>query len=148
MDKRFTCYCGLYCENCAYMAKITPAAKVLYDEMRKAGFEEIIHLFPGGDVFLPFLKRMAKGICVSCKDGSGDPGCKIRKCAKKKDVKMCALCEKYPCEKFDAIFQLNPILKHDNALIREQGMSAWAKLQDERRMNGFTYADERTGSVT
>ena len=148
MNEKYTCYCGLYCENCALMTRIPSAAKALYDEMRKAGFEEIVHLFPGGDVFWPFLKWMAEGICISCKDGSGDPGCKIRICAKEKNVKMCALCEKYPCEKFDAVFQMTPILKQDNALIREQGMEAWAKLQDERCADGFTYADERGGSVT
>jgi hypothetical protein len=34
------------------------------------------------------------------------------------------------------------MLKHDNALLREKGMDAWAKLQDERMVKGFTYAGE------
>ena len=41
MNKAYICYCGLYCENCAVMSKIAPAAKVLYKEMRDAGFEVI-----------------------------------------------------------------------------------------------------------
>jgi len=122
------------------MAKVAPASKVLYDEMRKAGFKEIIHYIPGGDSFWPFLKNMAEdGVCISCKDGSGNPGCAVRVCAKEKGVEICALCAQYPCEKFDAFFQGYPSLKQDNTLLREQGMDAWAKLQDERRMNGFTY---------
>ena len=38
MDKKFSCYCGLYCGNCAVKVKIEPAAKVLYHEMKSAGF--------------------------------------------------------------------------------------------------------------
>jgi hypothetical protein len=29
MGKRYACYCGLYCGNCAVKAKVEPAAKVL-----------------------------------------------------------------------------------------------------------------------
>ena len=144
MDEKYICYCGLYCENCAVMAKVAPASNVLYDEMRKAGFEEIIHFIPGGDDFWSFLKGMAvDGVCISCKDGSGNPGCTVRVCAKEKGIELCAFCEEYPCTKFDAFFQGYPILEKDNALLREQGMDAWEKLQDERHMNGFTYADEK-----
>ena len=90
MDRKYICYCGLYCEHCSVKAKIGPAAKLLHEEMKKAGFEEVIHFIPGGDGFWPFLEGMA-----------------VR-----------------------------------NALLREKGMDAWAKLQDERREKGFTYADE------
>ena len=117
--------------------------------MLKAGFEGIIQYIPGGGGFWPFLKSMAEdGICVSCQEGGGDPGCAIRICAKEKAVEMCALCKEYPCSYFDASLQKYPALdsmKQDNALLREQGMDAWAKLQDERRRNGFTYADETSG---
>ena len=144
MDKKYICYCGLYCENCAVMAKIKPAAKVLHDEMKAAGFEEIIKFIPGGGEFWPFLKSMAEnGTCVSCRDGSGNPACAVRICAKEKGVEMCALCDRYPCERFDAFFKGYPTLKQDNALFREKGLDAWAAMQDERRAGGFTYADEK-----
>ena len=140
MDKRYTCYCGLYCENCAVMSKVTPAAKVLYGEMKKAGFEEVINFIPGGDGFWPFLKEMAEnGTCVSCRDGSGNPNCAVRICAKDKGVEMCALCQNYPCKRFDDFFKGYPILKSDNDLLREKGWERWAKLQDERCKNGFAY---------
>ena len=141
MDKKYSCYCGLYCENCAVKAKVEPASKTLYEEMKKAGFEEIIHLIPGGDGFWPFLKGMAnEGVCVSCRDGSGNPGCAVRVCAKEKGVEFCALCDSYPCEKFSDFFEGYPVLKHDNALLRGEGMDAWSKLQYERRTKGFTYS--------
>jgi len=135
MNKQFICYCGLYCGNCAVKVKVEPASKVLYDEMKKAGFEEIIHLIPDGDKFWPFLKSMAvDGVCVSCKEGSGNSGCAVRMCAREKNVETCALCESYPCEKFTPFLEGYPVLKHDNSLLREKGMDAWAKLQDERRL--------------
>ena len=40
------------------------------------------------------------GVCVSCKAGSGNPGCKVRVCAKEKGIEVCALCENHPCELF------------------------------------------------
>ena len=144
MDKKYTCYCGLYCENCSVRAKINPAAKVLHNEMKTAGFEEIIHFIPGGDGFWSFLKNMAEnGTCTSCREGSGNPACAVRICAKNKGVEMCALCESYHCEHFTKFFKGYPILKHDNALLREKGWEAWAKLQDERGTNGFVYQDDK-----
>ena len=145
MNKNYTCYCGLYCENCAVKVKVEPAAKTLYEEMKKAGFEEIVNMIPGGDQFWPFLKSMViDGVCVSCREGSGNPGCAVRICAKEKNVEMCAMCECYPCELFSRYFEGYPLLKHDNTVLREQGMEAWSNLQDERRAIGFTYADDKT----
>ena len=145
MKEEYICYCGLYCENCAVKAKIEPAAQVLHNEMKNAGFEEIIHLIPGGSGFWPFLKEMAEnGTCVSCKGGSGNPGCAVRICAKEKGVEMCALCESYPCPTFDEFFKGYPTLQNDNNLIREKGMEEWAKLQDKRCAEKFTYTDNKS----
>jgi len=140
MDKRYACYCGIYCENCAVKVKVEPAAKKLYDEMKSAGFEEVIDYIPGGDGFWPFLKGMAEhGICVSCRDGSGNPACSVRACAKEKGAEMCALCEDYPCETIEEFYQNYPAYRQDNELLRREGWAAWAALQDER-------AERRVGS--
>lgn len=142
MDKKYMCYCGLYCENCATKAKVEPAARALHREMKKAGFEGMVKFLPDGDAFWNFLKSMAEeGTCESCQGGSGNPGCEIRICAKEKGVKMCALCESYPCEKFSGFFAGYPAVKEDNALLRESGLEAWAKLQDERKATGYSYAE-------
>ena len=142
MNKRYMCYCGLYCGNCAVKAKVEPAAKVLYDEMKKAGFEDIIHFIPDGEGFWRFLKSVSEeGACTSCQEGSGNPGCAARICAKEKEVEMCALCELYPCEKFDAFFASYPILKSDNDLLCKKGLDDWSKMQEDRRTKGFTYTD-------
>ena len=142
MNKEYICYCGLYCGNCAVKVKVDAAAKTLYEEMQKAGFEDIIDKIPGGDQFWSFLKGMVAdgtGVCVSCKAGSGNPGCEVRICAKEKNVEMCAFCTSYPCELFERYFAELDILKQDNAVLLEKGIEAWSKLQDERQANGFVY---------
>ena len=144
MDKKFACYCGLYCENCAVKVKVEPAAKVLFDEMKSAGFEEVISFIPGGEGFWPFLKSMAiDGICVSCRDGGGDPGCAVRICAKEKSVEMCVFCKDYPCDKLSTFLDTNSVLEHDNALLRDEGWETWAELQDRRRKSGYTYQENK-----
>jgi len=143
MDRKYACYCGLCCENCAVKVKVEPAAILLYDEMKKAGFENVIDYIPGGDGFWPFLKGLADfGACVSCRDGGGNPGCAIRICAKSKGVEMCALCGEYPCDKLTQFFDRNPALEHDNALLRDGGWEAWAALQDKRKSDGYTLQDD------
>jgi hypothetical protein len=148
MDKKYFCYCGLYCENCAIKAKVHPAAKVLYNEMKKAEVDKFIHMLPGGEGFWPFLKNVAEdGVCTSCREGAGNPGCAIRICAKEKNVEMCALCESYPCERFDNFYEEYSTLKEDNAFLRDKGMEVWLKMQEERRLRGFSYADEKGKSI-
>ncbi len=138
MDRKYACYCGLYCENCAVKVKVEPAAKVLHEEMAKLGFEEIMPFFPDGETFWRFLKGMsAEGVCVSCKAGSGNPACKVRQCAQEKDIEMCAFCKSYPCELFTDFFEGYPMLKNDNAVLKEKGWESWGKLQDERHTKGF-----------
>lgn len=138
MDRKYTCYCGLYCENCAVKAKVEPAAKILHEEMNKLGFEEIMPFFPDGEKFWSFLKNMSsEGVCISCKEGSGNPTCKIRFCAKEKNVEMCALCESYPCELFTDFFKGYPTLENDNSILRNEGFDSWGKMQDERKEKGI-----------
>ena len=142
MDRKYACYCGLTCENCAVKVKVEPAARALYDEMKKAGFEDVIAFIPGGDGFWPFLKGMAEnGMCISCKEMGGDPGCAIRLCAQGKGVEMCAFCGEYPCEKLAVFLGKYPGVDRDNALLRDHGWEAWAALQDKRRAESFTYQE-------
>ena len=142
MNKKSMCYCGLYCENCAVKAKVEPASKVLYEEMKKAGFADIIHFIPDGEAFWRFLKSVSQeGACISCQEGSGNPGCTVRICAKEEGIEMCAWCKEYPCDKFDEFFKGYPILKNDNDILRKDGLDKWAVMQDERQEKGFAYSD-------
>jgi hypothetical protein len=144
MEREYACYCGLCCGTCAVKMRVEPAAKVLYDEMSKLGFGEIMSFFPDGEKFWSFLKGMtSKGVCVSCKAGSGNPACEIRLCAKERNVAMCAFCDNYPCDKLANLFKGYPMLNHDNSVLRKEGWVEWEKIQDERRAKGtgMAYAE-------
>ena len=143
MEDKYICYCGLYCENCAVKAKVEPSAKVLHEEMLQAGFEDIIHFIPDGEAFWRFLTTISKqGSCISCQDGSGNPACRVRICAKEKGVELCALCDSYPCEIFGKYLEAYPMLEDDNAFFKENGRGEWMAMQAKRRAGGFTYTDE------
>lgn len=143
MEKEYACYCGLYCENCAINAKVYPAAKKLYEEMKNAGFDDIVNFIPGGNGFWKFLEEITENrICTSCRDGSGNPGCMVRKCAKEKSVEMCAFCEEYPCPLINNFDGGYPMLKSDNDVLLSGGWDEWGKMQDERRASNFTYSNK------
>jgi len=143
MNEKYMCYCGLYCENCAVKATVEPSSRVLYEEMKRVGFEDIINLLPNGEGFWSFLKSTChEGMCSSCKEGSGNPGCEVRICAKEKGLEMCAFCEEYPCHEFDEFFQGYPSLKRDNDVLRNEGLDKWAEMQDERKKKGLTHSDQ------
>ena len=114
----------------------------MHEEMKKAGFEDIVQFIPDGEGFWRFLKSVSEeGACISCRAGSGNPGCTVRICAQEKAIEMCALCcDSYPCEKYDEFFKAYPLLKDDNALLLEKGMDEWLKMQNERTKNGFAYS--------
>lgn len=144
MDKKYICYCGLYCENCATKARVVPASRTLYQELINAGFKDVLPFMPDGEAFWNFLKGMAlEGTCESCRGGSGNPGCQVRICAKEKGIEICALCDSYPCERFRELFTGYPMLKEDNRLLREEGQEAWTKLQNERKAMGYVYSEEK-----
>jgi hypothetical protein len=92
-------YCGLDCEKCnAYIA-----TKTNDNKLRKATAQEWSKLFK--------TELRAEDInCTGCKSTGvklyycGNL-CEIRKCATKKQLENCGLCETYPCDKLDFIFK-------------------------------------------
>jgi len=139
METTFIGYCGIYCGSCAFKAKVIPAASILYDEMRKGGFEDVVDFMPDGTGFWRFLKGTVDSTEASCRRGCGDPGCKIRICAKERGVEICTSCAEYPCGLLDEFFLGRPVIKEDNDVLREKGMEAWMSMQKERRARGFVY---------
>ena len=144
MEKKYTTYCGLYCGNCAVKARLVPAAKNLHEEMINAGFADVMQYIPDGEGFWKLLRTLAENtFCVSCREGGGNPGCRIRKCAQEKGIEMCAFCKEYPCGLFDDFKEGYPGLMQDNILLRDKGIGIWGAMQDERRNRDYTYTDEK-----
>ena len=99
-----TAYCGLDCGKCfGYTKTISEAAKNLRRTMRA---EKIKRVWPSmpflGDyaVFKKDLDALAGLRCKGCRDGGGNPFCKIRKCAQGEGYEGCWLCDTFEsCDK-------------------------------------------------
>jgi hypothetical protein len=91
-------YCGLICTDCfVYKMTISEAAKALRREMRTAKLKEVWHDIPFLGEYGPFKKSLdglaALRCARVCRDGGGNPWCKIRKCCQKKELECCWECE-------------------------------------------------------
>ncbi len=98
-------YCGLNCGECfAYKQTVSEAAKALRRELRTAKLKEFWAEVPFLGEYEPFKKSLdglTKFRCTKvCRDGGGNPWCKIRLCAQKKKYIGCWECAEFePCNK-------------------------------------------------
>jgi hypothetical protein len=138
-------FCGLYCGLCAARGRIPRQADALRETMAKEGYEIWGEGIPGFKAFWSFLGGLCDPdkSCPGCRDGGGPPFCSIRKCARKRGVNLCVLCEEYPCERVLEIAKGYPTLLADGKRIREIGLDEWIQEQEERAKRGFVYADIR-----
>ena len=144
-DLDFVAYCGLYCGLCSARNRIPSRAQALREAMVKEGYDSWgVHLenYKEFRAFLERLCDLAKS-CPGCRAGGGPPFCGIRKCAQAKGIDVCVFCEEYPCHRIKAIAKGYPTLIPDGERLREKGIKAWVREQEDRRKTGFAYADIR-----
>jgi hypothetical protein len=104
-------HCGLYCGECFnYQGKIADLARDLRKELRKAKFDTVAQGlskyfkdFKEYDTCYRVLGAMVKLRCKrSCRDGGGNPMCKIRICCQDKELAGCWQCSEFEtCKKLD-----------------------------------------------
>jgi hypothetical protein len=129
-------YCGLYCGDCPfYKGEIADMARDLRKKLRQNKFDK----FAAGmsNVFKDFaeypqcykvLGAMVKMRCRKvCRDGGGNPFCKIRACCNKKEITGCWECDDFEtCKKLEFLKVV-----HDDAVfknmrkIRKAGMETF-----------------------
>lgn len=90
-------YCGLNCAECfVHKLTVSEAAKALRRELRAAKLKELWPGIPFLGEYVPFKKSLdglASLRCTkTCRGGGGNPWCKIRKCARKKELIGCWEC--------------------------------------------------------
>ena len=107
--KQLIAYCGINCSECfSYKMTVSEAAKSLRRELRAARLKGAWKEIPFLGEYEPFKKSL-DGLAVlrcpkGCRGGGGNPWCKIRKCALKKDYWSCAECEEMEdCKKLKPI---------------------------------------------
>ncbi len=116
-------YCGLYCGDCFnYKGEIADLARDLRERLRKAkfglasqGLTKYFKDFQNYDECYQVLGAMARLRCKrGCRNGGGNPSCKVRICCQKKSIVGC-----WECEEFDTCSRpdfLKPI--HGDANLR------------------------------
>lgn len=113
MNNEDIAYCGLYCAECPNKTgAIADLARDLRKELRTYRFDKTAELLGTFSFFQEYknyptcyevLGAMVKMRCYkTCKQGGANPGCKIRKCAQKKNYNGCWECDSFEnCEKLD-----------------------------------------------
>ena len=114
-EKKFIAYCGLYCDECFFhKGTIADLARDLRKELRHAKFEKTAESLATTPFFPAFkdynqcyevLGAMVKLRCnKGCRDGGGNPYCKIRKCCQKMGYFGCWECsEVKTCNKLNTL---------------------------------------------
>ncbi|MBC8489416.1 MAG: DUF3795 domain-containing protein [FCB group bacterium] len=106
-------YCGLYCAECPnHKGIIADYARDLRKELRTYRFDKTAELLSTISFFKVFEKypdcyevlgAMVRLRCKrSCKNGGGNPSCKIKKCCQKKQLDGCWDCDDFEqCSKLE-----------------------------------------------
>ena len=93
-------YCGLNCADCfSYKKTVSEAAKTLRRELRTAKLKDLwtdIPFLGEYNTFKKSLDGLAMMRCKkACREGGGNPWCKIRKCAPKVEYVGCWECSDF-----------------------------------------------------
>ncbi|HJX04069.1 MAG TPA: DUF3795 domain-containing protein [Dehalococcoidia bacterium] len=132
-------YCGLYCGECVmYQGEIADMARDLRKKLREAKFDRVaagiaqvapfFKEFNNYPVCYEVLGAMVKLRCRhSCKQGGGNPSCKVRLCCTKKKVAGCWECADFEsCSKLDFLTPIHGDAVYKNMRkIKKSGMEAF-----------------------
>lgn len=128
-------YCGLYCAECPnHTGVIADLARDLRKELRNYRFDKTAEMLSKISFFKDFanyddcytvLGAMVKMRCrKTCRNGGGNPGCKIRICAKRKNIDGCWDCDDFEsCTKLDFLKDNHGVAHIKNLkVIRKKGV--------------------------
>ena len=129
-------YCGLYCDNCFNRkGEIADMARDLRKKLREEKFDRVsqgltkyFKDFANYQQCYTVLGAMVRLRCNrGCRNGGGNPGCKVRICCQKKNIEGCWQCNGFEtCNKLDF---LKPIHEDEHLKnlrkIKKQGARAF-----------------------
>lgn len=135
MDSKYTAFCGLSCMDCI------PSNTLLFSSahnleviLENLQFEEYAKLkslknpiFNDYPAFLNVLREIKSLQCSGpCREGGGDPDCKIKRCVQSKGLEGCWICGEHSnCERLSKLKQVHPNLEYHFQLITEYGPKDW-----------------------
>jgi len=145
-DLKHVTYCGLHCELCSSRGRLPIQATKLKETMNLDGWHLWgKYVYKDFDQFWNVLSNLTEPdkCCPGCRQGGGDPECKIRTCAKEKNVDVCPMCDDFPCELINNFAKIYPLVIPDGKRMAEIGIEKWIDEQKIRAEKGFIYADIR-----
>jgi len=116
-------YCGARCPKCfAYRKNVSEAAKALRRELRAEKLKESWKEFPFLADYASFKKSL-DGLAMlrcskMCRGGGGNPWCKIRRCARKRELAGC-----WECGEAGECSKLLPAYRPNLEKIRQRGLA-------------------------
>jgi len=142
---KLVAYCGLYCGLCSGHGRIPKLAAALVATLKQDEYDRWGLGSAEDRAFWKRLNKMTKTdpdkCCRTGKCGAGF--CAIRKCAKRRNVRVCPECEDYPCKRIHTLAASEATLLHDGGQIRKVGLDKWIAQQEQRTEAGFCYSDVR-----
>ncbi|HDR06512.1 MAG TPA: DUF3795 domain-containing protein [Candidatus Coatesbacteria bacterium] len=148
---RHVTFCGLYCGLCSSRTRVPKLARELKSCMAREGYPLWgAYVYPHFAEFWRALKGFcsADKVCPGCRQEGGPPACGIRKCAQRRGIITCPLCEEFPCGKIEMLAEGYHLLIPDGRRLKEISVEKWEKEQRERAKTGFCYVDVRCHPYT
>ncbi len=134
--------CGVYCGQCPNgNGRVTMTArelKRLIDTTRYDWVNDIVKSF-SFDEFRKGLEWFSDSQCPMCLKGGGAPWCENRKCAGKKNLQSCLLCDDYlSCEK--TVYQRDtyPFVVDNYHRVKKVGFEKHLEEEEERSKAGIS----------
>ena len=133
-------YCGLYCAECPnHTGVIADLARDLRKELRSVRYDKTAEYLSKISWFKPMEKypeaydvlgAMVKLRCrKNCREGGGNPSCKIRNCVRKKTLDGCWDCSEFKeCKKLAILEPIHAKAHIKNlASIKKNGKTGFVK---------------------
>ena len=133
-------YCGLYCGSChGYSGQVADLARDLRKALRESKYKNFAYyisetnfgkVYKGYDTCYEVLGAMVKFRCKKgCRQGGGNPYCKIRICCNKQNFQGCWECEIFEnCDKLSFLEAVHQDAHLKNLrIIKKKGIEAFLK---------------------
>ena len=144
INKNLIGCCGIYCGACPfYRSDLPDIAKKLKENVRKERFDKFAVSFGWIGNYKEFKKWvnfLARAKCGGCQVGGGNPFCPIRKCCRRIDIRSCAECDRFPCDKKYFVWLSERYRKWNIKNIRkikEIGYENWLREMEKEVKAGF-----------
>lgn len=133
--------CGVYCGQCpngnGRVRIMAGELKRLVDTVRYDWLEYAVKSFKFKE-FRKGLEWFAGAQCPMCLNGGGPPACETRKCASKKGVESCLLCEDFlTCKNTQYHREWYPFVIDNHNRVKEVGLAKHLEEEEERARAGI-----------